>query len=80
MGSPLGWEPPLPKGMTMPPGYVLCAEAGMGERRPVYYWHRPGGMYEIGAMGDDVDDKRKAVRQAWADYRSRSDKPVEIND
>jgi hypothetical protein len=62
--------PALPKGMEMPPGYELWGEMGMGERTAVYYWHRPEGGFDIGPCGPDVLDKRKAVRQAWADYRA----------
>jgi hypothetical protein len=75
MGSPLGFMPPPPKGMTMPPGYELWGEVGMGERGAVYYWSRevddPLDLTDDD-LGPDVLDKRTAVRHAWADYKRRA--------
>lgn len=72
MCGPLGFEPYLPKGMTLPEGYELAGESGEGfdgGRLTVYYWWQEPADGEM-RFGPSVRDKRRAVRQAWRDHRS----------
>lgn len=78
----LGFIPTIPDGYVMPEGYELegvCGEDFDGKRRTVYYWfqNRPG---DEARFGPDVADKRKAIRQAWRDFRSGGTDPSAVGE
>lgn len=80
MGDPLGFESALPKGFTLPPGYELSGMAGMDPGPAVYHWTlMPDERdHTTWRFGPNVLDKRKAVRQAWRDYRSGGADPSAV--
>ena len=79
MCDSLGFKPHLPKGHTMPPGYELDGMVGMDPGPAVYHWtdEKPDREPRF-RFGPNCLDKRKAVRQAWRDYRSGGTDPTAV--
>lgn len=78
MCDPIGWDADLPKGHTLPPGYMLEGIRGMDPGPSYYYWCQ-NPWTDSARFGPNKRDKRKACRQAWRDFRSGGTDPTAVD-
>ena len=77
----VGFSPRLPDGYVLPDGYELDAICGeditTGRQMTVFHWTQRLRGRSM-RFGPNERDKRKAIRQAWRDYRSGGTDPTAV--